>query len=111
MKHRHYHCCYLPSLITCLFSLCLSLHAADLIDAPGPGYRKQAEQLLNPNGPTRAELTPAQVYLLRERFGSPQIRMLREQLTVPLPPSSTLPELPHTKPFDKPIRLFDRATQ
>jgi hypothetical protein len=58
MKHRHHLCYSLPTFITCLSSFCLSLHAVDLLDAPGPGYRKQAEQLLNAKGPTPVQLTP-----------------------------------------------------
>ena len=117
MKQRRHRRYYFPRFAAGILSFSLSLQAADLLDAPGPGYRSQVEQLRSSNGPTRIHLTPAQLNLLRERLGIPLRSMSvpnpqtkRSILLDPLLPSGTLPELPRINPFDKPIRLFERAT-
>lgn len=76
-------------------TLCLPMNAADRLDAPGPGYRSQAApQLLEPHTPSRSALVLPET-----------VDPLRPSLL----PGGTRPELPHTNPFDAPIRLFPRA--
>jgi hypothetical protein len=111
-------------------SLAAAAQAADLLDAPGPGYREQSEgQSLVPGSARlrkspgyRPELLDALPPMRREKFAPnhqfliEKLRKLRGIHIYPDPQAlsleiqqlnATLPELPTTNPFERPIRLFD----
>ena len=115
-----------PSLVASflLLSFGSAVFAADIFDAPGPGYRNQVESLRTSSDPARLQQflrdhptypDPEELAQRRERYRQSveQLRGIRIytnplSLSVEIQKlSPTLPVLPTENPFEGPIRLFD----
>jgi hypothetical protein len=119
-----------------LWSFGAAVSAADFLDAPGPGYRNQAESLRDARSPVRLQqflhehptyrhdfldalpstrLSPDERAQYQERLLQTLeqfrgIRIYENPLSLSLEIqklSPTIPKLSTENPFDRPIHLFD----